>query len=210
MSKKSEVEFEVPPVMSMAELRDVILRMANQVRGMSAADEKSRKRIARGEEVCRRAAEEWFRAALPDALAKIGHPVDSVAPRRLKRGPLGHHKYDFIAANNDSVFVGATEFYFQTEDLPRAVVLADSFRKDFPRKANGRKIFGIVCGLVVEDDAANLARKRGLLVAQAENKSKVLAKPRKMRDFGFDSWSRLRANPAGAGGRGYFYFAGAK
>ena len=23
-------------------------------------------------------------------------------------------------------------------------------------------------------------------------------------------WSRLRANPAGAGGRGYFYFAGAK
>ena len=184
MPKKSEVEVEVPvPPMSMAELRDVILRMAKQVRGMSAADEKSRKRIARGEEVCRRAAEEWFRAALPDALAKIGHPVDLVVPRRLKRGYLGHRQYDFIASNRDSVFVGAVAFHFQAEELSRARVLARDFCEDFPRKAAGRKVYAIACGMVVDKDAADFGRQDGLLVAQAENERKMIAKPRKMRDF---------------------------
>ena len=201
MSKKQKAEFEFPSV-SMAELRAIATqamitadranaaakeasasadRASAAVADLANEDKKTRKRIEEAEEARGRAAEDWFRESLPKALEKAGYKVDSVEPRRLKGQ---HHEYDFVAVNGDSVFVGEVKTRFRAKHIDRLLVSVSRFRKNFPDKAGDRKVFGIVCGMTVDEDAADRARIEGLLVAQAKGKSKVLAKPRKMRDFG--------------------------
>ena len=203
--KNSEVEF--PPV-SAAELRAHILqvsanidraaatadragasadranaaveRLSQQVAKVDDNDKTTRKRIEDAEKARGRAAETWFRKALPDALEKAGHKVDFVVPHRLRRED---REYDFVAVNGDSIFVGEVKVRFRAKHLSRLRDLASNFRKDYPHKAGDRKIYAIVCGMTVDEEAANLARGQGLLVAEAEGKTKILAKPRKMRDF---------------------------
>ena len=150
------------------------------VKDLAKNDKTTRKRIEDAEKARGRAAETWFRKALPDALEKAGHKVDFVVPHRLRRKD---REYDFVAVNGDSIFVGEVKVRFRTKHLSRLRDLASNFRKDYPHKAGDRKIYAIVCGMTVDEDAANLARDDGLLVAEAEGKTKILAKPRKMRDF---------------------------
>ena len=200
MSKKQKAEFEFPSV-SMAELRAIATqamitadranaaakeasasadRASAAVADLANEDKKTRKRIEEAEEARGRAAEDWFRESLPKALEKAGYKVDSVEPRRLK-GQFCD--YDFVAVNGDSIFVGEVKVRFRAKHVSQLKDLADSFRKDFPGKAGDRKVFGIACGMTVDEDAAARARTEGFLVAQAKGKSKVLAKPRKARGF---------------------------
>ena len=163
-----------------AALADLAKESSVAIADISKEDKKTRKRIEDAEEARGRAAETWFRESLPGALAEAGYKVDFVEPRRLK---CLHHEYDFVAVNGDAVFVGEVKARFRERDIYQLEALAANFRKDFPGKAGDRKVYGIACGLTVDENAAVVARKAGLLVAQAEGKSKVLAKPRKMRGF---------------------------
>ena len=155
-------------------------RLSEQVAKVDENDKVTRKRIEEAEEARGRNAETWFRESLPKALEKAGYKVDSVEPRRLK-GQFCD--YDFVAVNGDAVFVGEVKVRFRAKHVSQLKDLADSFRKDFPDKAGGRKVFGIACGMTVDEDAGDRARTEGFLVAQATGKSKVLAKPRKARGF---------------------------
>ena len=178
----------------MRELRQVVREMAMHVDQMSVrvdkvadkvdklaeGDETTRKRIEEAEEARGRTAEAMFRKGLPEALAEIGIKISHVEPRRLRRQD---REYDFVARNGRVNFVGEVKVRFRARDLAQLRSLLAKFREDYPEKAGGRALHGIVCGLVVDDDAASIARKEGLLVVEAKGEVKILAKPRQFRDY---------------------------
>ena len=129
---------------------------------------------ARGKRV-----EALFRKSLPAALEGAGMPVDHVEPRALKRDG---REYDFVARNGKMNFVGEIKSRFRVEDLVQLRGLLASFAEDYPDKAGDRPIYGVVCGTVVDEDAANIARKDGLLVVEGRTETKVQM-PTKLRDF---------------------------
>ena len=179
-AKETSAAIDAAAKKSSVAIADISKETSAAIADISKEDKKTRKRIEDAEEARGRAAETWFRESLPGALAAAGYKVDFVEPRRLK---CLHHEYDFVAVNGDAVFVGEVKARFRERDIYQLEALVSSFRKDFPGKAGDRKVYGIACGLTVDENAAVVARKAGLLVAQAEGKSKVLAKPRKMRGF---------------------------
>ena len=161
------------------------LNAANKALGekidkLADGDEKTRKRIEEAEEARGRAAEAMFRKALPAALKKAGMKVDHVEPNRLR---LEDREYDFVARNGKANFVGEIKVRFKARHLSRLRDLLRQFREDYPEKAGDRPVYGVVCGMVVDDDAADIARKQGLLVVEGRTKAKLRAKPDKIRDY---------------------------
>ena len=166
---------------SAAEARQRHAEAMERMDKLEAGDRKTRKRIEEAEEARGRAAEEMFRGALPALLKKAGMKVDKVEPRRLRKRD---REYDFVARNCAANFVGEVKVRFRAKHLSRLRDLLRQFRGDYPDKAGNRAVYGIVCGLVVDEDAANIARAEGLLVVEGKGKLNVRAKPRKMRDYG--------------------------
>ena len=161
------------------------LNAANKALGekidkLADGDEKTRKRIEEAEEARGRAAEAMFRKSLPAALKKAGMKVDHVEPNRLR---LEDREYDFVARNGKANFVGEIKVRFKARHLSRLRDLLRQFREDYPEKAGDRPVYGVVCGMVVDDDAADIARKQGLLVVEGRTKAKLRAKPDKIRDY---------------------------
>ena len=161
------------------------LNAANKALGekidkLADGDEKTRKRIEEAEEARGRAAEAMFRKSLPAALKKAGMKVDHVEPNRLR---LEDREYDFVARNGKANFVGEVKVRFKAKHLSRLRDLLRQFREDYPEKAGDRPVYGVVCGMVVDDDAADIARKQGLLVVEGRTKAKLRAKPDKIRDY---------------------------
>ena len=170
-----------------AELSAEIKLMSSEVRRVSEmaqalleGDEKTRKRIEEAEEARGRAAEAMFRRSLPAVLKKAGMKVDYVEPNRLR---LEDREYDFVARNGKANFVGEIKVRFKAKHLSQLRGLLAKFREDYPEKAGKRAIYGVVCGLVVDDDAADIARKDGLLVVEGRTKAKLRVKPEKIRDY---------------------------
>ena len=161
------------------------LNAANKALGekidkLADGDEKTRKRIEEAEEARGRAAEAMFRKSLPAVLKKAGMKVDHVEPNRLR---LEDREYDFVARNGKANFVGEIKVRFKARHLSRLRDLLRQFREDYPEKAGDRPVYGVVCGMVVDDDAADIARKQGLLVVEGRTKAKLRVKPRKIRDY---------------------------
>ena len=161
------------------------LNAANKALGekidkLADGDEKTRKRIEEAEEARGRAAEAMFRKSLPAALKKAGMKVDHVEPTRLR---LEDREYDFVARNGKANFVGEIKVRFKARHLSRLRDLLRQFREDYPEKAGDRPVYGVVCGMVVDDDAADIARKQGLLVVEGRTKAKLRVKPDKIRDY---------------------------
>ena len=145
---------------------------------LGESDEQTRKRIENAERARGRAAEVLFRKALPDLLAKEGMPVDHVEPRALK---VDDREYDFVARNGRMNFVGEIKVRFRVRDLLQLRGLLAKFREDCPELAGDRPIYGVVCGTIVDEDAANIARKEGFLVVDGRTKAK-LHMPTQIRD----------------------------
>ena len=150
------------------------------IRALQDGDEKTRKRIEEAEEARGRAAEAMFRDALPAVLEKAGLKVDHVEPRRLRKLD---REYDFVARNGKANFVGEVKVRFKVKHLSRLRDLLRQFGEDYPEKAGRRAVYGIVCGLAVDEDAAAIARKEGLLVVEGKGAAKLRVKPRKIRDY---------------------------
>ena len=163
-----------------AELSAEIKEVAQMARDLLEGDEKTRKRIEEAEEARGRAAEAMFRKALPAVLKKAGMKVDHVEPNRLR---LEDREYDFVARNGKANFVGEVKVRFKAKHLSRLRDLLRQFREDYPEKAGDRPVYGVVCGMVVDDDAADIARKQGLLVVEGRTKAKLRVKPDRVRDY---------------------------
>ena len=146
---------------------------------LGESDEKTRKRIEAAEKARGRAAEAQFRKVLPGLLAGEGMPVDHVEPRALKKED---REYDFIARNGRMNFVGEIKVRFRAKDLAQLTRLLVKFREDYPDKAGDRPIYGVVCGMTVDEDAANIARKEGLLVVDGRTEAN-LRMPARIRDY---------------------------
>ena len=146
---------------------------------LGESDEKTRKRIEAAEKARGRAAEAQFRKVLPGLLAGKGMPVDHVEPRALKKED---REYDFIARNGRMNFVGEIKVRFRAKDLAQLTRLLVKFREDYPDKAGDRPIYGVVCGMTVDEDAANIARKEGLLVVDGRTEA-TLRMPARIRDY---------------------------
>ena len=166
------------------DLREYIAETGRQIREfMRAVQEDDRKVLKRIEDVEAargRAIESMFRKSLPLALEKAGLHVDYVEPRRLRKDD---REYDFIARNGKANFVAEIKARFRARDLAQLRSALVKFREDYPEKAGNRPVYGIVCGQVVDEDAANIARKEGLLVVEGKHEAETLFKPRKMRDY---------------------------
>ena len=146
---------------------------------LGESDEKTRKRIEAAEKARGRAAEAQFRKVLPGLLAGEGMSVDYVEPRALKKED---REYDFIARNGRMNFVGEIKVRFRAKDLAQLTRLLVKFREDYPDKAGDRPIYGVVCGMTVDEDAANIARKEGLLVVDGRTEAN-LRMPARIRDY---------------------------
>ena len=142
---------------------------------LEESDEQTRKRIEDAEKARGRVAETLFRKALPGLLAKEGMPVDHVEPRSLK---VEDREYDFIARNGRMNFVGEIKVRFRARDLAQLRSALAKFREDCPELAGDRPIYGVVCGMVVDEDAANIARKEGFLVVDGRTEAKLHMPPR--------------------------------
>ena len=142
---------------------------------LEESDEQTRKRIEDAEKARGRVAETLFRKSLPGLLAKEGMPVDHVEPRALK---VEDREYDFIARNGRMNFVGEIKVRFRARDLAQLVRLLMKFREDCPELAGDRPTYGVVCGMVVDEEAANIARKEGFLVVDGRTEAKLHMPPR--------------------------------
>ena len=142
---------------------------------LGESDEKTRKRVEDAEKARGRVAEILFRKALPGLLANEGMKVDHVEPRALKKMD---REYDFVARNGRMNFVGEIKTRFRVRDLLQLRGLLAKFRADYPDKAGDRPIYGVVCGMIVDEDAANIARREGFLVADGRTEAKLHMPPR--------------------------------
>ena len=142
---------------------------------LEESDEQTRKRIEDAEKARGRVAETLFRKSLPGLLAKEGMPVDHVEPRALK---VEDREYDFIARNGRMNFVGEIKVRFRARDLAQLRSALMKFREDCPELAGDRPTYGVVCGMVVDEDAANIARKEGFLVVDGRTEAKLHMPPR--------------------------------
>ena len=143
-------------------------------------EDEARKRIEEAEKARKRATKAMLHKMLPVALERAGMKVDYVEPRRLRKLD---RKYNFVARNGHANFVGDIKIRFKAKHLSRLRDLLRRFREDYPEKAGRRAVYGIVCGLVVDEDAAAIARKEGLLVVEGKGAAKLRVKPRKIRDY---------------------------
>ena len=142
---------------------------------LEESDEQTRKRIEDAEKARGRVAETLFRKSLPGLLAKEGMPVDHVEPRALK---VEDREYDFIARNGRMNFVGEIKVRFRARDLAQLRSALMKFREDCPELAGDRPTYGVVCGMVVDEEAANIARKEGFLVVDGRTEAKLHMPPR--------------------------------
>ena len=142
---------------------------------MERMREKKRKQVEAEKRERAHATKALFRSALPGLLAKEGMPVDHVEPHMLR---IDDRKYDFVARSGKMNFVGEIKVRFRVRDLALLVRLLMKFREDCPELAGDRPIYGVVCGMVVDEDAANIARKEGFLVVDGRTEAKLHMPPR--------------------------------
>ena len=78
-------------------------------------------------------------------------------------------EYDFIAPNGELALAGALKARLTRDDVAlfSDSLLSNDFREMFPEYAH-LPVYGVVAGLVIDEDAAVLARKRGFIIMRME------------------------------------------
>ena len=144
------------------------------------------KRIEAAEQARGRQAEDHFRRGCPEALRQIGIEVDEVIPHRLRVRRRSDREYDLAARNGKIALAGEVKVHFQAKHLPRLRDLVSHFREDHPDFVGDRAVYGVACGLAVDRDAAELARRDGLIVLTLDAKARLVT-PRK-KGFAPKAW----------------------
>ena len=115
-----------------------------------------------------RVLENSFAASLPRVMAEAHDIV--IAPEdvrvRVRKGRK-RREYDFIAPNGEVVLVGEVKTRFRLGDVNRLARALLQFRVDYPEYA-GLKLYGVVAGGAVDDDALADALDAGFIVLRME------------------------------------------
>ena len=124
-----------------------------------------------------RGVEDSFAASLKPLMAEYGVPLDDVLVRvrNANHGP----EVDILGLNGTTAVVGEVKLQLKREDVS---VFSDDlrdFRDDFPEHARP-KIYGVVAGMTIDEDAAALARKRGFFILQLDG---AIVSPQTPKDF---------------------------
>ena len=110
--------------------------------------------------------EDEFAEALEEAMQVGGIALDEVYRRMRKR-----YEFDLVGINGDAVVVGEIKRKLLPEDVRHfAENRLPYFAEQFPIETEGRKIYGMVCGEIIVDDAAAEAVKLGFFVLRLKNK----------------------------------------
>ena len=110
--------------------------------------------------------EDEFVEALEEAMQVGGIALDEVFRRMRKR-----YEFDLVGINGDAVVVGEIKRKLLPEDVRHfAKNRLPYFAENFPMESKGRKIYGMVCGEIIVDDAVTEAVKLGLFVLRLKNK----------------------------------------
>ena len=110
--------------------------------------------------------ENEFSDALEEKM-QVGEIVlDEVRQRMNHR-----HKFDLVGINSDAIVVGKVKCELLPEDVRHfAENHLPYFAEEFSTTVEGRKIYGMVCGGTIVDDAVTEAVKLGLFVLRLKNK----------------------------------------
>ena len=124
-----------------------------------------------------RGVEDSFAASLKPLMAEYGVLLDDVLVRvrNANHGP----EVDILGLNGTTAVVGEVKLQLKREDVS---VFSDDlrdFRDDFPEHARP-KIYGVVAGMTIDEDAAALARKRGFFILQLDG---AIVSPQTPKDF---------------------------
>ena len=80
------------------------------------------------------------------------------------------YEYDVVALNDHAVFVGEIKKKFLPQDVAKFVNdRLPHFADDFPKYADGRKVYGMIGGGSIVKDAVAEAKKHGLIVLRLQN-----------------------------------------
>ena len=110
--------------------------------------------------------ENEFSDALEEKMQVGGIILDEVRQRMNYR-----HKFDLVGINSDAIVVGKVKCKLLPEDVRYfAENHLPYFAEEFSTTAERRKIYGMVCGGTIVDDAATEAVKLGLFVLRLKNK----------------------------------------
>ena len=112
-----------------------------------------------------RVLENSFAASLPRVMK--AHKIHIKAEDVKVRARKGRKKreYDFVAPNTRLVLVGEVKTRFTRKDVTQLVGALAQFRRDYPEYAK-LKLYGVVAGGVVEEDALADALEEGFFVLQ--------------------------------------------
>ena len=115
-----------------------------------------------------RALENSFANSLPRAMK--AHNI-SIQRRNIRmRARKNNHtrEFDFIARNGKVALAGEVKTHLTSDDVKIFFdAINNDFRELFPDYA-GLPVYGVVCGGVIDEDAARAAYKRGFIILQME------------------------------------------
>ena len=115
-----------------------------------------------------RVLENSFAAALPRVMAEAHNIVISPEDVRVRvRRGRKRREYDFIAPNGEVVLVGEVKTRLRRADVGQLALALLQFRVDYPEYA-GLKLYGVVAGGAVDDDALADALDAGFIVLQMD------------------------------------------
>ena len=155
------------------------MTLDERLRSLAKSAESDRYRLARLEDVVSkdrrnnenhrrnssRVLENSFAASLPRVMRE--HKIHIKAEDVKVRARKGRKKreYDFVAPNTRLVLVGEVKTRFTRKDVTQLVGALAQFRRDYPEYAK-LKLYGVVAGGVVEEDALADALEEGFFVLQ--------------------------------------------
>ena len=116
--------------------------------------------------------EDEFGDALREKGELGGYKLDRTIVRlNVRRKGITTGEYDIVGVNGDKVFVGEIKHKLTAEKVRSfGEKKLKQYGKHFPEDASKKQIIGMVGGLQIEEDAAEMALKMGMYVLRLHNR----------------------------------------
>ena len=115
-----------------------------------------------------RALEDAFANSLPRVMNARGIRIAHDDIRTRVRRNNHSREFDFVAPNGELTLVGEVKTHLTREDVEKLLVSVADFRQLFPEYAAGKPVYGVVCGGLIDEDAARLAYQQGFIILRME------------------------------------------